>query len=713
MLLAAMLLLSCNNESPAFEPGRISGSQTFSGGEFKPDSNEVSGEDLILIEDDNIILDFGGLVIDARDLHDTPDKFTGTAFHIKNCTNVEIRNLSIHGFRYAILAENVDSLKLINCNFSYNYRPRLYSKWDRESLNDWLYFHDNADWPAYAAAIFLKNCNSSLIRGTTIQQGFNGLMMDGCNDGLIYNNNIRFNSGLGIGMYESSRNRIMHNRLDWNVRGYSHGKYERGQDSAGILLYEQCNDNTIAYNSATHSGDGVFLWAGQHTMDSGEGGCNGNIIYRNDFSHSVANGVEATFSSNIIVNNKLNDCRYGVWGGYSHHTLISNNEIHDCDHGIAIEHGNNNIINNNDFANGPSGIELWERNQQPTGWGYVEARNTASRSYEIIENSFDAIETAISLIKTDSVYLNNNQFAEVSSRIKNSSNSAEFNSSTGIDIYNEISFPDPLEDGMDTELEERFPRGRKYILVNEWGPYNFDYPEIFLRRITDDNSASFDLTLALFGPVGNWKLLPGTRGVDGFRPKSGATPSTIEVKRSPDSTLLTFELGYLGPDHVDQFGDSVSRGSSPNIRFALYDPKIVWEVAYYNFTDTIPPTNPIDFVSKHNAAFSGQRDQLAFTNWGSPVEGINEDHFITQVKGIGNFEKGTYIITLESDDGARLLLDNTIISDTWENGQAAKTEVLEIELNGEHSFEVYHYELEGLSVLDLEIMPLAKSENVN
>ena len=31
----------------------------------------------------------------------------------------------------------------------------------------------------------------------------------------------------------------MHNRVDWCVRGYSHTFYNRGQDSAGILIYEQ------------------------------------------------------------------------------------------------------------------------------------------------------------------------------------------------------------------------------------------------------------------------------------------------------------------------------------------------------------------------------------------------------------------------------------------------------------------------------------------
>ena len=54
----------------------------------------------------------------------------------------------------------------------------------------------------------------------------------------------------------------MHNRIDWCVRGYSHGFYNRGQDSAGLLMYEQSSRNTVAYNSVTHGGDGLFLWAG-------------------------------------------------------------------------------------------------------------------------------------------------------------------------------------------------------------------------------------------------------------------------------------------------------------------------------------------------------------------------------------------------------------------------------------------------------------------
>ena len=86
-----------------------------------------------------------------------------------------------------------------------------------------------------------------------------------------------------IGLYRSSDNTIVGNRIDFDVRGYSHGFYRRGQDSAGLLFFEQSSRNVVAFNSATHGGDGFFLWASQSTMDTGEGGANDNVLYANDF----------------------------------------------------------------------------------------------------------------------------------------------------------------------------------------------------------------------------------------------------------------------------------------------------------------------------------------------------------------------------------------------------------------------------------------------
>jgi len=101
--------------------------------------------------------------------------------------------------------------------------------------------------------------------------------------------------------------------------------FTTGQDSAGILIYEQSNKNTFAYNSVTHGGDGFFLWAGQSTMDTAKGGCNDNVVYGNDFSHAPTNGIEATFSRNHFVNNLLRECWHGFWTGYSYDTLMSGN----------------------------------------------------------------------------------------------------------------------------------------------------------------------------------------------------------------------------------------------------------------------------------------------------------------------------------------------------------------------------------------------------
>src|SRR5213594_2189173 len=196
----------------------------------------------------------------------------------------------------------------------------------------------------------------------------NGLMLTRCDKLSISNNNFSFNSGLGIGLYRSNNNTIIHNRLDYNVRGYSHRFYTRGQDSADLLLFEQSSRNVVALNSLTHGGDGVFLWAGQTTMDSGTGGANDNLFYGNDVSHATANGVEATFSRNTITNNRAWGNEYGVWGGYSHDTEIVGNDFRGNRTGVAIEHGQDNVIANNRFDRDSTAIRLWADSIEPSDW---------------------------------------------------------------------------------------------------------------------------------------------------------------------------------------------------------------------------------------------------------------------------------------------------------------------------------------------------------
>ncbi|HNE30716.1 MAG TPA: right-handed parallel beta-helix repeat-containing protein, partial [Saprospiraceae bacterium] len=362
---------------------------------------------LITISGDNLTVDFQQAELSAAADPHRPDLFSGLAVLVTG-RHVTIKNARIRGFKVAVLADHADDLTLDSCDFSYNYRPRLRSLREREDFSDWLSYHQNdkGEWLRYGAAIYLNQCARPTVRGCRVTACQNALLLNGCNDGLLYNNTFQFNSGLGIGLYRSSRNRLMHNRLDWNVRGYSHGFYQRGQDSAGILLYEQSSDNLIAFNSATHSGDGLFLWAGQTTMDSGQGGCNDNYIFGNDFSHAPTNGIEVTFSRNRIQANRITECTYGIWGGYSYETLIWGNFITECRTGIAIEHGQQDTILQNYFEGDSTGIQLWARAEQPADWGYAQKRDTRCRDISIDRNVMLNVRKPLKISGTNNVNIN-------------------------------------------------------------------------------------------------------------------------------------------------------------------------------------------------------------------------------------------------------------------------------------------------------------------
>jgi parallel beta-helix repeat protein len=302
------------------------------------------------------------------------------AIRVDGGTDVTIRNANVRGYRFAVLARGTRNLRLIDNELSYGWKPRLYSLVGHESLVDWLSFHDNEDrqWMRFGAAIYLEDVTGGEVAGNRAVQGMNGLLMTRSDGITVRDNELAFNSGLGIGLYRSNRNTIVGNRLDYNVRGYSHGFYQRGQDSAAILVYEQSRNNVIAYNSATHSGDGLFLWAGQSTMNTGAGGANDNLILANDFSFAPTNGIEVTFSRNTIVGNRVEGSRYGVWGGYSWETVITGNCFAGNEVGVAIEHGQDNIIDRNVFAGDATAIELWANPVEPSDWGYPRHSSTSA-----------------------------------------------------------------------------------------------------------------------------------------------------------------------------------------------------------------------------------------------------------------------------------------------------------------------------------------------
>src|SRR6185369_13748153 len=169
--------------------------------------------------------------------------------------------------------------------------------------------------------------------------------------------------------------------------------------------------NVVAYNSMTHGGDGLFLWAGQTTMDTGIGGANDNLFFGNDFSFAPTNGMEATFSRNVFVANRVEGSEYGLWGGYSYGSRIVGNDFSRNRTGIAIEHGQENIVSGNRFTGDSVAVSLWANAIEPSDWMYPKRRDTRSRDYRLLDNVFRGNRVALRAVNTRGVVVNGNALA--------------------------------------------------------------------------------------------------------------------------------------------------------------------------------------------------------------------------------------------------------------------------------------------------------------
>jgi len=333
------------------------------------------------------------------------DELRGIGIRIDGHRHVTLNGLRVHGFKNGLVASNADGLVVDGGDYSDNYRQQLKSTPEAENGADWLFPHNNDEtkWrDQYGGAVCVESSTNVTIRNVLVRRGQNGIILDRVNDSAVYDNDCSFLSGWGLALWRSSRNRITRNAFDFCVRGHVEGVYNRGQDSAGILAFEQCNENVIAENSATHGGDCFFGFAGHDAIgekwmgrergrlrkETGRKdvddliqipaelaasmsalGCNRNLFIENDFSYSPAHGIEMTFSEgNQFIRNRLvENAICGVWGGYSSGTIIAENEFtgnggmaYGLERGaINMEHAADNLIVKNHFLNNKCAVHLW------------------------------------------------------------------------------------------------------------------------------------------------------------------------------------------------------------------------------------------------------------------------------------------------------------------------------------------------------------------
>ena len=689
---------------------------------YRLDAYPSLEQNTITIEGNNITVDFNNSILRGSNTKKNPDEFFGVAIFIKGGKNITIKNLKARGYKIALLARNVSNLIIENCDLSYNYRQHLNSTQEKEDISDWLSHHQNEkdEWLRFGAAMYLSHCDSMIIRNTKVTGGQNALMMTNCNYGRIYNNDFSFNSGLGIGMYRSSFNEIAYNKINFNVRGYSHGVYNRGQDSAGILIYEQSNSNYFYKNSVTHGGDGFFLWAGQTTMDSGNGGCNDNMLSKNDFSYAPTNGIEVTFSRNMIVGNRIFECDHGIWGGYSYNSVISGNQFRSNRIGIAIEHGQENEINYNIFFQNKEAIRLWARKEQPADWGYAKYRDTRSRNYYIANNNFNSNGIAMNISRTDTLNVFENIYEENDQTFKIDSTVTGFDSTMGSETKGVLGEPvehipgwiQNLVSPQDPFKGQGVFAGRKNIMITEWGPYDFRSPIIWNTNPTDTTGImQFDL----IGPKGRWKIKK-FKGVKDISSMSGTFPATISAtKLTGDRTDIVIELEYTGSAVTTQLGETIAAGKPYPFLFKKFFQPINFDVVWYGYDfkghDPIKTGQIVPPNARLRPVKTEKTNKLDYAWWGGikNTDG-NYPQFVTSASGSANFEKGNYELGVTWDDAVRVYVDGKLVIDEWNPSlykfDESPHKKIKLALGGTHSFMVEHAELGGFATLSLKIRKL-------
>ena len=661
-----------------------------------------------------------GITVEGADQHlhgsragQAPETFSGYGVRITG-RRVTLRNLKVSGYKGGIFASGAHGLHISGCDVSNNFRQKLLSTPEAENLADWLYPHDNDnnEWlTKWGAGIYVEATRKATIDTCYARDGQNGLCLRDVHETRVFDNDFSYLSGWGIALYRSSDNIISHNAVDFCIRGYSDGVYARGQDSAGILLFEQCSRNMIGHNSGTHGGDGFFGFGGKSALegkDAGPGvGCNENVIFSNDFSDAAANAVEITFSfDNAIVANKLNRSHYGIWGGYSSRgSVISNQIVANTIAGVAVEHGHEWELRRNLFERNRRGVQLWwDDDRDLLGKPWSKVNPTDCRDHLVLDNRFKGDEVGVELRGGATAAGRDNDFVDVRTETdvdtKSSWQSADAKKAI-------LPTAPQVPGGLRPVGRLGHLDGRHTIVMTEYGPYAHDLARPFARRLIQGDGSHL---IEVYGRT--------------VRDAEGAW-QIADLKMSGD---VTYQIGHAEGDppsrrdavYLRIWGGQKGKLVPYRVSFTAGDKPFVfegtvglldWDVRY--FKSPVDPRE--DFTTWNQATKGGVAERrsvldLAFRGRGpSQLHGASEavragdlpvDRFGTVAETEVLLPPGTWLLETISDDGVRVWCDGAMVIDNWTHHGPTR-DAARVTLDRERvvRLHVLHFELDGYAQL--------------
>jgi hypothetical protein len=271
--------------------------------------------------------------------------------------------------------------------------------------------------------------------------------------------------------------------------------------------------------------------------------------------------------------------------------------------------------------------------------------------------------------------------------------------------------PEPIPGGKNPMLDASALRGRKYILIDEWGPYDFKHPLLWPRstaiigREQSSGKSVMEQRFEVLGPKGKWRVSQ-TRGVDSVSAYSGEVPGTFVARvQGGQAVDVVIELEYTGAETTDYRGVRTPAGRAVKFRYTKFLAPIDWHVKWFTYdaaTQDPRTTNAYVGIMASIPRREERTTELNYAWGGSPGAGIPADRFLTLADGTLTIDPGEYELEITSDDGVRVKLDGKTILEDW-TWHGPKTETRAVRLGGTHKIRVEHFELDGYSTLKVVV----------
>lgn len=326
--------------------------------------------------------------------------------------NVEIRNCTVSGYRYGILAEGSSGIFIHHNTLTRNF--------------------DDVDGRRYG--IFLGMVEGG---GVRLNESDNGRVENNNSNSQAIGIDIRASSGIsvngndssnnsawGISLVQTTNSQVAGNTTNGNVRycTWGAGVVGPGCDAGGITMQDGSSGNRILNNEVgSGNGNGIFIKA--HGVPCG----NNNVIAGNHIHDIMYNAIELGFcTGNQIIGNNIHNSIDGIWMGFAKNNLIKDNTIANMNnHGIIVLNSLDNEVSGNQIINARDAIYFFWEQKNPGDFWWLDVNAFPSRNNRIFNNTLrDNANSGIFLQNSTDNQVHDNVFGNNHKNIRLEGNTA-------------------------------------------------------------------------------------------------------------------------------------------------------------------------------------------------------------------------------------------------------------------------------------------------